>query len=75
MTIRQYVLRRILVLPLYPQYAASTTASAFDRVARVLRERRRMPGLRFLDCFHDDPGYIRALALSRPSVWRLRRYN
>ena len=60
---------RILVLPLYPQYAASTTASAFDRVAGVLRERRRMPGLRFVDCFHDDPGYIRALAQNVNDYW------
>ena len=53
---------RILVVPLYPQYAASTTASAMDAVYAHARRTRRMPALRVVDCFHDDPGYIRALA-------------
>ena len=53
---------RILVVPLYPQYAASTTASALDAVYAHVARTRRMPALRFVDCFHDDPGYIKALA-------------
>src|SRR3954463_2248902 len=52
---------RILVLPLYPQYAASTTASALDAVDAHLARVRRVPAVRFLDAFHDDPGYIQAL--------------
>ena len=60
---------RILVLPLYPQYAASTTASAFDRYADALRGMRRVPGMRFVDSFHDDPGYIRALAQNINDHW------
>ena len=60
---------RILVLPLYPQDAASTTASAFDRVSGALRRVRRVPGLRVVDSFHDDPGYIRALAQSVNDYW------
>ena len=60
---------RILVLPLYPQYAASTTASTFDRLARSLRRVRRVPGVRFVESFHDDPGYIRAVARSVNDYW------
>jgi len=53
---------RILVVPLYPQYAASTTASAMDAVGARLRGMRRVPAIRSIDCFHDDPAYIGALA-------------
>jgi ferrochelatase len=53
---------RILVLPLYPQYAASTTASAFDAVADWSMRQRRLPELRFVNHYHDDAGYITALA-------------
>ena len=60
---------RILVLPLYPQYAASTTASVFDRYADALRGMRHIPGTRLVDSFHDDPGYIRALAQNINDYW------
>jgi len=60
---------RILVVPLYPQYAASTTASAMDAVYAYTRGMRRMPALRAIDCFHDDPGYIRALAQAVNDDW------
>jgi ferrochelatase len=60
---------RILVLPLYPQYAASTTASALDAVGQVLAGWRRVPGLRFVASFHDDPGYIKALARHVNDYW------
>ena len=53
---------RILIMPLYPQYAAATTATAFDAVARVLSDMRRQPTLRFLPPYFDDPAYIDALA-------------
>ena len=53
---------RILVLPLYPQYAASTTATAFDEIARVLGKMRRQPTLRFSAPYFADPAYIEALA-------------
>lgn len=56
--------RRILVLPLYPQYSAATTASVQDAVFDHLKSLRWQPALRTLATFHDDPGYIRALATS-----------
>jgi ferrochelatase len=61
---------RILALPLYPQYAASTTASAFDAVADCLKRMRNLPELRLVRNFHDDPGYIRSLAASVQAHWQ-----
>lgn len=60
---------RILVLPLYPQYSASTTGSAFDAVAAHLATARWVPGLRFVDTFHVDDGYVKALAQNVNDYW------
>lgn len=56
--------RRLVVLPLYPQYAASTTGSVFDAVGRELSRRRYIPALAFINGYFDAPGYIAALAAS-----------
>jgi protoporphyrin/coproporphyrin ferrochelatase len=61
---------RILVLPLYPQYAAATTASAIDAVGAWAARTRRLPALRFVDQYHDDPGYIAALATGIRNHWQ-----
>ena len=61
--------RRILVLPLYPQYAAVTSGSTFDAVAAELRAWRWVPELRILQHYHDEPGYIRALAATIREAW------
>lgn len=53
---------RILIAPMYPQYCAATTATVFDEVARVLGAMRWQPALRFVPPYHDDPGFIGALA-------------
>ncbi len=53
---------RIVVFPLYPQYAASTTASVNDKVFEVLSAMRWMPAVRTVYAYHDEPVYIRALA-------------
>ncbi|MEM6907729.1 MAG: ferrochelatase [Pseudomonadota bacterium] len=53
---------RILIAPMYPQYCAATTATVFDEVARVLKEMRWQPALRFLPPYHDDDLYLEALA-------------
>jgi ferrochelatase len=60
---------RILVLPLYPQYAASTTASTFDAVAAWSGAQRNVPGIHFVRNFHDHPGYVAALAASVREHW------
>ncbi len=54
--------QRILVLPMYPQYSATTTASTFDAIARVLAKWRWIPELRFINQYHEHPAYITALA-------------
>ncbi len=61
--------RRILVLPLYPQYSGTTTASVFDAVTRHLQGVRWVPEMRFVNQYHDDDGYIDALAASVREYW------
>ena len=61
---------RILVVPLYPQYAASTTATVIDEVANCLRHWRNLPEVRYVRSFGDDPGYIEALAASVRAHWQ-----
>lgn len=61
--------RRILALPLYPQYAAATSGSTFDAVAAELTRWRWVPELRVIQHYHDEPGYIRALAATVRETW------
>jgi ferrochelatase len=60
---------RLLVLPMYPQYSATTSASAFDGVAQVLERTRNLPELRWIRGFHDDAGYVEALRRSVRAHW------
>jgi ferrochelatase len=55
---------RILVMPLYPQYSAATTATVCDEVFRFMMRLRRQPALRFLPAYYEDPYYIEVLASS-----------
>ena len=61
--------RRLLVLPLYPQYCSSTTGSVFDRTARELQRWRWLPETRFVNDYFADPGYIEALAARIEEHW------
>jgi protoporphyrin/coproporphyrin ferrochelatase len=54
--------RRLVVLPLYPQYSGTTTASVFDRVARELQGWRRVPDLQFISDYCLEAGYVEALS-------------
>lgn len=54
----------VIVIPLYPQYSATTTAAVFDAVSRWMRQRRDLPGLTLVKDYHDHPRYIEALAQS-----------
>lgn len=60
---------RILVLPAYPQYSATTTASIFDAVFGHYTDERNVPELRFIKHYHDHDGYIRALQKSVLAHW------
>ena len=55
---------RLLVVPLYPQYSAATSATVCDEVFRVLSDMRAQPSLRVTPPYYDDPDYIEALAVS-----------
>jgi ferrochelatase len=61
---------RVLVLPAYPQYSGTTTASVFDAVYQWAGQVRHIPELRFVNRYHDDAGYIAALAQRIESYWR-----
>jgi len=60
--LREAGVRRVLVLPLYPQYSATSTAAIFDAVTRELQRWRAVPELHFINDYHDHPAYIAALA-------------
>ncbi|MDQ6988593.1 MAG: ferrochelatase [Mariprofundaceae bacterium] len=60
---------KIFVLPLYPQYSGSTTGAVSDAVFEVLKTWRRVPDLRLLTAYHDEPDYIQALAASVRQHW------
>lgn len=55
---------KMVVLPLYPQYSCSTSASVYDGVARVLKEQRRLPSVSFIRDYAEHPAYISALKAS-----------
>lgn len=61
--------RRLLILPLYPQYSGTTTASVFDLVTSKLRTMRWVPEMRFINQYHDEPGYVAALVASIREYW------
>jgi len=61
--------RRLLVLPLYPQYSATSTGSVFDAVADTIKGLRWPPELRQINDYHAEPAYIAALADSVRAHW------
>ncbi|MDH3639051.1 MAG: ferrochelatase [Gammaproteobacteria bacterium] len=67
--LRYAQVRRLVVLPLYPQYSGSTVGSTFDAIATTLRRWRWVPELRFINAYHDHPGYIQALANKIRAHW------
>ncbi len=69
-TLRNRGIDRLLVLPLYPQYSATTTGSVFDAVADALKYWRRVPAVHFINHYQDDPGYIAAMARHIHKYWQ-----
>ena len=61
--------RRLLVLPMYPQYCAATTGSTFDEVTNVLQKWRWIPEMRFINQYFEEKNYIVALSNSIKSFW------
>ncbi|OOE63208.1 ferrochelatase [Salinivibrio kushneri] len=67
--LQQQGCEKVMVLPLYPQYSATTTAAVFDKVAKSLKGRPLLPELRFVHHYHDHPAYQSALADSVQRHW------
>jgi protoporphyrin/coproporphyrin ferrochelatase len=63
-------MRRLIVLPLFPQYSGTTSASVLDAVGRELARWRRVPDVRFVADYHAEPRYIEALARSVEAHWQ-----
>jgi ferrochelatase len=61
---------RVVLLPLYPQYSSSTTASTFDAAAAILKKWKNIPELRLVKQYHHEPAYIKAVAESIRDHWR-----
>jgi len=64
--------QRLLVLPMYPQYSATTTASIFERVTRELAQWRWLPELRMVNQYWEEDAYVAAVAGSIAAHWRER---
>ena len=62
MSLKNKNCRKLIVIPMFPQYSGTTTGSVFDEVARVLSKWRWVPSLSFVNSYHDQPEYINALA-------------
>ena len=62
--------RRLLVLPMYPQYCAATTGSTFDEVTNVLQKWRWIPEMRFINQYFEEKNYIEALSNSISTFWK-----
>jgi len=68
--LQQAGLSRLIVLPLYPQFSATTTATSFDAIASVFKSWRQLPKLHFIDSYYNHPAYIEALADSVRTDWQ-----
>lgn len=68
--LRAKAVTHVLVLPLYPQYSATTTASTFDLVTASLRQWRVIPEIRMINHYADDPHYIKAWADTIRDYWK-----
>ncbi|MDA1181325.1 MAG: ferrochelatase [Proteobacteria bacterium] len=68
--LQQKQVRRLLVLPLYPQYCAATTASTFDEVTNTLQKWRWIPELRFINQYFEEEKYIETLVYSIEDFWK-----
>jgi len=72
MRLRDAGAKRLVILPMYPQYSATTTASVFDAVADELKTWRWIPEVRFINNYYNQPAYIEALAKTIINHWSVR---
>jgi protoporphyrin/coproporphyrin ferrochelatase len=65
----------VMVLPLYPQYSSTTTASIYDDLTKELKQWRHLPSFQFISDYHQDDHYIAAVAASIEQAWRKQAKN
>lgn len=68
--LRQQGVDNVIVLPLYPQYSSTTTASIYDDVIKELNQWRHLPSLQFISDYHQHDSYIAAIAETVKSAWQ-----
>jgi ferrochelatase len=68
-SLAQQNVKKLLILPLYPQYCSATTGSVFDRTTRVLQRWRWLPETRFVNEYYNDEGYVNALKMRIEQHW------
>ncbi len=69
-TLLENNIKKLIILPLYPQNSATTTATTFDHIAEVLKPMRHVPDINFISDYHGHPDYIHALAASIQQHWQ-----
>ncbi|MCK5871549.1 MAG: ferrochelatase [Methylococcales bacterium] len=70
---QQYECDEIIIIPLYPQYSSTTTASVYDEVSSLLQTWRNIPSLRFVSHYYQHPLYIKGIADSIRKTWEQQR--
>jgi ferrochelatase len=70
-TLQEKNINQIIVLPLYPQYSATTTASSFDHIAKTFSTSRHIPAIRTIYDYAENPAYIQALCHSINKTWQI----
>jgi len=68
--LRKKNVRRILLLPMYPQYSSTTTGSVFENVTKVLSKQRWIPEFRHINQYHDNKAYIETISDSIKEFWK-----
>jgi len=74
-TLKEEGITDLIVLPLYPQYSSTTTASIYDDLVKELNQWRHLPGFQFISDYHQNPHYIAAVAESIEQAWREQSKN
>lgn len=69
-SLRDRGVNKIVILPLFPQYSASTTAAVYDQLAELVKKYRHIPDIRVVHHYYDRPDYIAALANSVRQHWQ-----
>jgi ferrochelatase len=69
--LRTQGVKRILILPMYPQFSSSTTAAIYDKLSDLLKQCPHLPEMRWINDYHNHPDYINALAQSVKQQWQM----